>query len=147
MASRKLTLVAVLLASATVLAAPLMYKGQTVIDIPKPGEPVPLSGLSYKSHAFEAAITSVKLEPKSDNPPDVLRGRWTFLGSNNDGQMHKVEITTRLLDPSGKQIAMHSGKCILAAGSHDQPCVVEIDIKADDWKSAKSVRIVADFNS
>ena len=146
MKARNLSL-GVLLVSVSVLAMPLMYRGQTVIDIPRPGEDVALSHLSYKANAFEAKFTSVKLEPQGDAESDPLKARWTFVGSNSDGQMHKVEIWTRLLDSSGKQVAMYSGKCTLAPGAHDQPCAVEMEIKADTWKSAKSVRIWADFNS
>jgi hypothetical protein len=147
MLRRNLFLLLVSLVSASVLAMPLMYKAQTVIDVPKPGEEVALSRLSYKSNAFEAKIASVKLETKGAADSDPVRGLWTFVGSNNDGQMHKVEIWTRFLDESGTQLAMFSGKCTLAPGAHDQPCVVETEIKADTWKSVKSVRIVADFNS
>ncbi len=147
MIRRNLSLLVILLVSVSLLGVPLMYRAQTVIDIPQPGQDVELSRLSYKANAFEAKLMTVRLEPKGSADTDPVRGRWTFIGSNNDGQMHKVEIWTRLLDPSGKQVAMFSGKCTLAPGAHDQPCVVEMEIKADTWKEVKSVRIVADFLS
>jgi hypothetical protein len=147
MRRQTLSLFVVLLVSASLLAMPLMYRGQTVIDIPQPGQDVELSRLSYKANAFEAKFFSVRLETKGAADTDPLQGRWTFLGSNNDGQMHKTEVWVRLLDASGKQVAMFSNKCVLSAGAHDQPCVVDMEIKAETWKSVKSVRVVADFLS
>jgi hypothetical protein len=130
-----------------VVSAPLMYRAQTVIDVPSPSQDVALSRLSYKANAFEAKLVSVRLEPKGADDADPYAATWTFLGSNNDGQMHKIEIWVRLLDSSGKQIAMFSGKSVLAPGSRDQACVVEMKIKPETWKAVKSVRIVADFLS
>jgi hypothetical protein len=147
MRRRYLSILVILLLSASALSVPLMYRGQTVIDIPQPGQDVELSRLSYKANAFEAKFTSVKLEPKGAADSDPLKARWTFIASNNDGQMHKTEIWVRLLDESGKQVAMFSTKCALPAGAHDFPCVVEMEIKAETWKSVKSARIVSDFLS
>ena len=147
MIRRNLALLGVLLVSASVFAIPLMHRAQTVISVPQGGEDIALYGLSYKANAFEAKLSSVKLEPKGAADADPLKARWTFVGSNNDGQMHKMEIWTRLLDESGTQLAMFSGKCVLVPGAHDQPCTVDMDIKAETWKSVKSVRIVADFLS
>ncbi len=144
---RNLSLLLILLLSASALSMPLMYRGQTVIDIPQPGQDVELSSLSYKANAFEAKFLTVRLEPKGAADADPLRGTWTFIGSNNDGQMHKTEVWVRLLDESGKQVAMFSNKCTLPPGTHDFPCVVNMEIKAETWKSVKSVRIVADFLS
>ena len=147
MRRRYLSLLGILLLSASALSVPLMYRGQTVIDIPQPGQDVELSRLSYKANAFEAKFVTVRLELKGAADTDPLQGKWTFIGSNNDGQMHKTEVWVRLLDESGKQVAMFSTKCTLPAGAHDFPCVVEMEIKAETWKSVKSVRIVADFLS
>jgi hypothetical protein len=147
MIRRNLFLLVILLVSASILAMPLMYRGQTVIDIPQPGQDVELSRLSYKANAFEAKFATVRLELKGAADTDPLRGTWTFIGSNNDGQMHKTEIWVRLLDESGKQVAMFSNKCVLPPGAKDQPCAVDMEIKAETWKSVKSVRIVADFLS
>jgi hypothetical protein len=147
MRRRTLPLLVVLLVSASLLAMPLMYRGQTVIDIPQPGQDVELSRLSYKANAFEARFATVRFEPKGAAETDPLRGTWTFIGSNNDGQMHKTEIWVRLLGESGNQVAMFSNKCVLPPGAKDHPCVVDMEIKAETWKSVKSVRIVADFLS
>ncbi|MFY9552561.1 MAG: hypothetical protein WAU32_15550 [Thermoanaerobaculia bacterium] len=145
--NHSLLLVAFLCSASAVLSLPLMYRGQTVIDIPEPGQDVALSRLSYKANAFEAKFDSVRLEPKGAAGADPYVANWTFVGSNNDGQMHKVEIWVRLLDPTGKQVAMFSKKCVLPPGSHDQPCAVEMEIKPEIWKTVKSARIVADFLS
>jgi len=147
MLRRNLVLLVVLLVSASVFAVPLMYRSQTVISIPQGKEDIALSGLSYKANAFEAKLTSLKVEPKGDASSDPLKARWTFVGSNNDGQMHKLEIWLRFLDESGTQLAMTSGKCVLVPGAHDQPCPVDTEVKAETWKSVKSVRIIADFLS
>jgi hypothetical protein len=147
MRRRTLSLLVVLLVSASLLAMPLMYRGQTVIDIPQPGQDVELSRLSYKANAFEAKFVTVRLELKGAADTDPLQGKWTFMGSNNDGQMHKTEVWVRLLGESGNQVAMFSNKCVLPPGAHNQPCAVDMEIKAETWKSVKSVRIVADFLS
>src|SRR4029077_14261843 len=54
MRRRYLSILVILLLSASALSVPLMYRGQTVIDIPQPGQDVELSRLSYKANAFEA---------------------------------------------------------------------------------------------
>jgi hypothetical protein len=147
MLRRSLTILVALLVSASLLGMPLMYRGQTVIDIPQPGQDVELSRLSYKANAFEAKFATVRFEPKGAADTDPLQGKWTFMGSNNDGQMHKTEVWVRLLGESGNQVAMFSNKCVLPPGAHNQPCAVDMEIKAETWKSVKSVRIVADFLS
>ncbi len=76
-----------------------------------------------------------------------MLAEWTFLGSNSDGQLHKVDIYTRLLDEAGKQVGMFSSKCLLGGGASDQPCKVENKVNAADWKATKSVRIVTDWQS
>jgi len=130
-----------------VFAAPLMMRKQTVISVPEPEKVEPLYGLSYKANAFEAKITSVKLTLTSAADADPVVGAWTFLGSNSDGQMHKVEIYTRLLDEGGTQIAATSKLCMLGGGYHDFPCKVDLKVKASEWKVIKSVRIVTDWQS
>jgi hypothetical protein len=130
-----------------VFAAPLMMRKQTVISLPEPGKVEPLYGLSYKANAFEAKVTSVKLTLTSAEDADPVVGEWTFLGSNSDGQMHKVEIYTRLLDESGTQIAVASKVCMIGGGYQDFPCHVDLKVKAAEWKATKSVRIVTDWQS
>ena len=144
---RNLSLLGVLLVSASLFAMPLMYRGQTVIDIPPAGQNVEVSRLSYKANAFEAKFATVRFEPKGAADADPLHGIWVFTGSNNDGQMHKTEIWVRLLGESGNQVAMFSSKCVLPPGAKDFPCIVEMEIKAETWKSVKSARLVADFLS
>lgn len=136
-----------LLAASVCAASPLMHRAQTVISVPTPGEEVALYGLSYKSKAFEAKISSVKLAVKSAEGADPVEGEWTFLASNSDGQMHKVDIQTRLLDESGTQLALASKVCMLGGGYHDFACTVPLKVKSADWKATKSIRIVSDWQS
>jgi len=136
-----------LLATSVALAVPLMMRKQTIIDIPASGTDVALSGLSYKANAFEAKVSSVRLEIGSAEGADPVVGQWVFLGSNNDGQIHKVEIYVRLQDEAGNQIAMYSHKFMLSPGSRDQVCKVEMESKAAEWKAAKAARIVTDWQS
>ncbi len=126
---------------------PLMLRKQTVISLPEPGKEEPLYGLNYKANAFEAKVTSVKLTLTSAEDADPVVGEWTFLASNSDGQMHKVEILTRLLDESGTQLAVASKVCMLGGGYHDYACPVELKVKAAEWKATKSLRIVTDWQS
>jgi hypothetical protein len=129
--------------SASVLLAALMLKTQTVIDVPQAGQDVSLSALSYKAKAFEAKLSTVRLDWKSEADP--LVGDWTFLGSNTDGQMHRLEVWLRLLDESGKQIDVFSQHCALSPGAHDQPCKVAMNVKAAPWKATRTIRIVVDW--
>ena len=126
---------------------PLMVRKQTVISLPEPGKEEPLYGLNYKANAFEAKVTSVKLTLTSAEDADPVVGEWTFLASNSDGQMHKVEIMTRLLDESGTQLAVASKMCMLGGGYHDYACPVELKVKAAEWKATKSLRIITDWKS
>ncbi len=142
-----LWLLAVVASVASAVAAPLMHRTQTVISIPEPGTDVALYSLSYKGKAFEARVTSVRLDLKSEAAADPLVGEWTFLGSNSDGQLHRVEIFVRLLDDSGTQLAVFSNTFNLNAGAHDQACKVDMKTKAADWKATKSIRIVTDWRS
>ena len=141
--NRSVAFFAALLAAPVVLLAGLMLKTQTAIDPPEPGKDIPLSALSYKARAFEARLSSVRLDWKSQADP--LVGEWTFLGSNTDGQMHRLEAQLRLQDESGKQLDVFSQHCALSPGSHDQPCKVAMKVKAGNWKATRTVRIVADW--
>ena len=147
MATRPRFALAMMLLAAWMSASPLMQRNQTVISVPPPGEVVTLHTLSYKARAFEAKVYSVKLEIKSEDGADPVVGEWTFLTSNNDGQLHKVEIFTRILDESGTQLAMESRRCMIGGGYHDFACTVPLNMKAADWKNAKSVRVVTDWQS
>ena len=147
MANRPRFALAMMLLAAWMSASPLMQRNQTVISIPPPGEVVTLHTLSYKARAFEAKVYSVKLTITSEDGADPVVGEWTFLTSNNDGQLHKVEIFTRILDESGTQLAMESRRCMIGGGYHDFACTVPLNMKAADWKSAKSVRVVTDWQS
>ena len=146
-ARRRLFLGTLLTAVAAYSTAALMHRTQTALDIPEPGKDVALSALSYKANAFEAKIDSVRLEPDGDVAADPFKANWRFVGSNNDGQQHRVEIFVRLLDASGKQIDTFSHSFFLSAGAHDQVCVVPMSVKAEHWKAAKSARIVTDWLS
>ena len=48
-------------APAVLVAAALMMATATTIEVPTPGEDVPLSGLRYKAPQFEAKLTSVRV--------------------------------------------------------------------------------------
>jgi len=144
---RRLSLGILLTAVAAYSTAALMHRTQTALDIPEPGKDVALSALSYKANAFEAKIESVRLEPDGDAAADPFKAGWRFVGSNSDGQQHRVEIFVRLLDPSGKQIDTFSKSFFLAAGAHEQVCIVPMSVKAEHWKAAKSARIVTDWLS
>jgi hypothetical protein len=89
----------------------------------------------------------VKLTLASAEGGDPVEGDWTFLASNSDGQLHKVEIFTKLLDESGTQLASASKMCMVGGGYKDYVCKVPLKMKAADWKAAKSVRIVTDWLS
>jgi hypothetical protein len=141
-----LSLIAFVAAPFALLAA-LMMKTHTVIDMPRPGTEVELSGLSYKAHAFEARIDSLRLDVKSDEGAKRVEVEWVFAGSNTDGQMHRVEIEVRLRDASGKQIEMETHHCVLSPGAHGQNCVVKTKTSGEDWKAAHSVEIVANWLS
>jgi hypothetical protein len=124
-----------------------MQRNQTIISIPAPGEEVALYTLAYKANAFEAKVHSVKLNLTSKEDGDPVTGDWTFVTSNTDGQLHKVEIFTRILDESGSQLGMESKKCMIGGGYKDFVCTVPLNLAAAKWKTAKSVRIVTDWLS
>ena len=134
-----------LLWASTSVASPLMHRAQTVISIPPPGEVVALSALHYAPKQFEAKVSSVKLTLTSTEGADPVVGEWTFLASNSDGQLHKVEIFTRLLDESGTQIVMASKVCMVNGGAHDLVCPVPLNVKAAEWAKIKSLRVVTDW--
>ena len=137
----------VFLAAAPAFLVPLMSRAQTVISLPEPGKTEPLYGLAYKANAFEAKITAVTLSITSAEGADPVVGEWTFLGSNSDGQMHKVLIYTRMLDEAGTQLAVESKLCMIGGGYKDYPCRVDLKVKAAEWKATKSLRIVTDWQS
>jgi hypothetical protein len=141
-----LSLIALLAVPGLLLAA-LMMKTHTTVAMPPPGQTTDLSGLSYKAHAFEAKIESVQVDLKSAEGPSDIDASWTFLGSNTDGQMHRVEIEIRLRNAAGKQLKTFSHHFTLAPGAHDQECVLETRTSAEDWKAAKSVELVANWQS
>lgn len=147
MATRPRFALVMMFLAAWMSASPLMQRNQTVISVPAPGEEVTLFTLSYKARAFEAKVYSVKLALTSEDGADPVTGEWTFMTSNNDGQLHKVEIMTRLLDESGAQLAMESKKCMIGGGYKDFACTVPLKIKAADWKATKSVRVITDWLS
>ncbi len=138
-------LLALTAAPAALIASALMLSTQTVIEVPAAGQDVPLSGLSYKARSFEAKVTSVRLEPSGAADADPFVAEWSFLGSNSDGQMHRLEMQLRLLDESGKQLAMPSHYFTLAAAAHDQSFKLETKLDAAVWKATRKVRIVVNW--
>jgi hypothetical protein len=138
-------LLALTAAPAALIAAALLMATQTVIEVPAAGQDVPLSRLSYKARAFEAKVTSVRLEPRGAAEADPFVADWSFLGSNSDGQMHRLEMQLRLLDESGQQLAMPSHYFTLAAAAHDQAFTLETKLKAAIWKATRKVRIVVNW--
>jgi hypothetical protein len=131
--------------AAAVALAGLMMHSETTIAIPTPGESTPLSKLEYRAR-FVASIDSVTLDLASAESDPVVLG-WTFLGSNTDGQVHRVSFALRLLDESGAQIALYNGRGILSAGAKSQRITVSTKVKPEVWKAAKKVRIFADWMS
>jgi hypothetical protein len=140
-------LLALTAAPAALIASAFLVGTQTVIEVPAAGQDVPLSGLSYKARAFEAKVTSVRLEPRGAADADPFAADWSFLGSNSDGQMHRLEMQLRLLDESGKQLAMPSHYFALAAGAHDQSFKLETKLTAGVWKATRKVRIVVNWTN
>jgi hypothetical protein len=139
------SLVAVTVAPAALIASVFLLGTQTVIEVPKEGQDVPLSGLSYKARAFEAKVTSVRLEPRGAADGDTFVADWNFLGSNSDGQMHRFEIQLRLLDESGQQLAMPSQYFVLRGGSRDKSFKLATNLKAAVWKATRKIRIVVNW--
>ncbi len=124
--------------------APVMLHTATMIAVPKENETTPLKGLVYKAR-FEAAVTSVRLAPKSEAGVDPLVADWVFTGSNSDGQVHRVEVQVRLLDEAGRQIGWYQRKTPIAAGAHDQTFSIPMKVKLDVWKKTTQLRILADW--
>src|SRR5262245_59536256 len=127
-----------LLAASPSFATPLMHRAQTVMALPPIGEEITLSALSYKSKAVDAKVHAVKLEVTSAEGADTVTGDWIFYAANSDGQMHKVEIYTRLLAESGEQVSVQSKMCMLNGGSQNFECRVPLKLKAADFKATKS---------
>lgn len=125
----------------------VQHRTQTGIDVPTPGQEVPLSGLVYKGAAFQAAVTSVRFDLKSEEAAQKVEAEWVFLVQNSDGQMHRIEIFVRPLDEAGKQLGSFSARANLAPGARDQACKVSMKVGADFWKLAKSVKILVDWHS
>jgi hypothetical protein len=105
---------------------------------------VGLNGLLYKAR-FEAKVTSVRLDRKSEESADPSRAEWVFIGSNTDGQIHRLELQVRLLDQEGKQIAWFVGRHAIAAGGRDQEMAVAMKVKGEVWKRTSRIRIFADW--
>lgn len=124
----------------------LMHHSETTIPLPAPGEKTPLSKLEYRAR-FVASIDSVTLEMEGTEGTDPAVARWIFSGSNSDGQAHRVEVVVRLLDETGKQLAVYSTRSILPPGAHDHKVTLSTKVSADAWKAAKKVRIFADWMS
>ena len=135
----------VLLGISAVALAGLMLHSETTIPIPNPGEKTALAKLEYRAR-FVASIDSVTLELASAEGSDTVV-EWSFLGSNTDGQLHRVSIALRLLDEAGSQIALYNGRGILSPGARDQKISVSTKVKPEIWKAAKKVRIFADWMS
>lgn len=134
------------LASGVAFAA-LMQHSETTIPVPSAGEPTSLKGLSYKSRRFEASITSVTVRAKSEEGADPVLADWVFTANNTDGQVHRVEMQIRFLDESGKQIGWSTGKYAVRAGASGATFPIAMKVKAGVWRSAKKVRIFADWLS
>src|SRR5512143_885491 len=126
--------------------AGLMLHSETTIPVPVPGQKTSLAKLEYRAR-FLAALDAVTLELASSDGADPMVVEWTFVGSNTDGQVHRVAIALRLLDESGSQIGVYTGRGVLSAGAKYQKISVSMKVKPDVWKAAKKVRIFADWMS
>jgi hypothetical protein len=125
--------------------AALMQHSETTIPVPAAGEKTPLEKLEYRAR-FVASIDSVTLQVK-DAAADPVVADWVFIGSNTDGQAHRVEVAVRLLDESGKQLAVFSTTRVLPPGTHGMELTLTTKVKADAWSSARKARIFADWRS
>jgi len=125
--------------------AGLMQHTETRISLPAAGEKVALQRLVYKSRRFQASVTSVSLDRKSEEGADPVLADWVFTASNTDGQIHRVEMQIRLLDESGKQIGWSVGKHPVRAGASEETFTVPMKVKLEVWKAAKKARIFADW--
>jgi hypothetical protein len=125
--------------------AGLMHHSETTISLPAAGEKVALQRLVYKSRRFQASVTSVSLERKSEEGADPVLADWVFTASNTDGQIHRVEMQIRLLDESGKQVGWSVAKHPVRAAASGETFVVPMKVKADVWGATKKVRIFADW--
>ena len=125
--------------------AALMQHSETTIPVPAAGEKTPLEKLEYRAR-FVASIDSVTLQVK-DAAADPVVADWVFIGSNTDGQAHRVEVAVRLLDESGKQLAVFSTTRVLPPGAHGMELTLTTKVKADAWSAARKARIFADWRS
>lgn len=125
--------------------AGLMQHSETTISLPAAGEKVALQRLVYKSRRFQASVTSVSLDRKSEEGADPVLADWVFTASNTDGQIHRVEMQIRLLDESGKQIGWSVGKHPVRAGADGESFAVQMKVKAEVWRATRKVRIFADW--
>jgi hypothetical protein len=130
--------------AAELLLAGLMLHTEMTIPTPEPGREIPLDRLVYKAR-FEARVSSVRLDLKSEAGADPIAADWVFAGSNSDGQAHRLEIQLRLYDGSGKQVGWFAGKHPLPAGAKDQKFAISMKIKQAAWAATKRVRIFADW--
>ena len=147
-ARRSLALRAIALGVLTsgALLGALMQHSEVTIPIPAAGERVPLEKLEYRAR-FVASINAVTLELATSEKADPVAVEWTFLGSNTDGQAHRVELAVRLLDESGSQIGVYRTKAILPAGASGRQIRLSMKVKPDVWSAAKKARIFADWMS
>src|SRR6478672_3120839 len=122
--------------------AALMQHSETTIPVPAAGEKTPLGKLEYRAR-FVASIDSVTLQVK-DAAADPVVADWVFIGSNTDGQAHRVEVAVRLLDESGKQLEVFSTTRVLPPGAHGMELTLTTKVKADAWSAARKARIFAD---
>ncbi len=125
--------------------AALMQHSETTIPVPAAGEKTPLEKLEYRAR-FVASIDSVTLQVK-DAAADPVVVDWVFIGSNTDGQAHRVEVAVRLLDESGKQLEVFSTTRVLPPGAHGMELTLTTKVKADAWSAARKARIFADWRS
>ena len=125
--------------------AALMQHSETTIPVPAAGEKTPLEKLEYRAR-FVASIDSVTLQVK-DAAADPVVADWVFIGSNTDGQAHRVEVAVRLLDESGKQLEVFSTTRVLPPGAHGMELTLTTKVKADAWSAARKARIFADWRS
>ncbi len=132
--------------TAAVAFAALMHHSETTIAIPTPGEKTPLERLEYRAR-FVASVDSVTVRAKSEPGADPVVTEWVFIGSNTDGQAHRVEIAVRLLNGAGEQVGVYSTRRVLPAGAHAIEIPLAMKVKPDVWNSAKKVRIFADWMS
>jgi hypothetical protein len=145
-ACRAVAFAVVLLSVPLALLASTMKQTVTAITVPKDSATIPLRDLIYKAR-FTAEVKAVRLDPMPAAGADPVEADWVFMGSNTDGQIHRVSITLTLADESGNKMDSFGTKVMLPAGAKDKLWSVHMKVPAKVWTATRTIRIAADWFS